>query len=1367
MTEENGRTHPLGDNLGEAAFVGNMTSPIPLEAILSYPLFWTSSTLLNFVRDAHNCIKDDSNEAFVQLRESMDADLEAVKVIKKDWVEVLDESHWKILKQEGSKAKTQKGRLKSVRQTKSGPYVIQLIRLIRNKSEHFGDFGEDEKNTLGWFTNGQFDQHKFVVYWIEMFPRLLPFMWINFHKFKDADLKLKEYYLSHSSHEKNLRMNLSLGSLVTELIRTLNVHKENGCLLKRYTCEITRPGYNKSQLTVEFRTLNPLIMSMMSWAHTLKIEINKLSICSTWIDHSSNDGSVTEEKTIFNFNKEDEVNDCDWSKPLTLLVGTNLDEKLVMKCLSCEEDEALPENVIFLTSNRNTIIVPDIPKLVRDICQQNPSINIQEWKFNFCELSPAKQIEVLERNVVFQNKNVVFQSLLPKSILEEVQVNPSLLNWVDGEFLHELLTDKTPSLFGDILVQDSEFYIVRRIVSRGSTITSKALRQKSADVFLVTNISLDLLRSLSKSEEVGVELPFNQSELTRRIFWAERESDLQEFWDNYIPPEPKQKKRNFHFLKFTGEDSFQWLGTRGSVKLLQEQKFLDKTTSPLLEDEFLSQIINQRTTLPVVIADKPGMGKSWLLKSLSEKLSQLENHFVILIPMNNFIKTLFHSKENLQKVLTKAAIIETISKFVATTTAETRLLQLWSEMDGSGSQIKCELMFDGLDEVTKHKQEAKEVLKILCQECPHFRLWITVRDQMLAELEQLLSILGNKIVPFEQTDQIRFLHNFWQKGLCVEEGSVEDEVLLKFAEQNTISLLQDDVNKSAFTNEIAGIPLQCRMVAEVYQDHVKQFLQNQRDNNNHNTASLFRNVSLTELYRKMIDKKLEEYLRRGNPNLDLTQGFVDFVRLGAKKVHWYLAIKLLFSECWADKFRLVLINGVKKQTINDIFEFGLVQKQEPLTFVHRTFAEYFIALFTFEIATSTIELDPWSQESYAKFVAETVLDVVSEPFAHDKDKASIIDTAIFKFPVICYFLNTMLENCSKFDNILINSVCQNCHDFQNDLKFECKKSVLLAAVRSDFLHIFKLLFKSLDCKEREELFEKNADYHEFILSVSVRCSSVPFFKYICSVLEDWYREFKNAEYKISKELLYTAIRKGRYKIVKFLVEDKGFGPGTWVELQNSDKDKFSLLHHCLKKSRTDKRSVLDEKMRIIGFLARLDSSILELRDVKGRTPLLLPIDASIMLKRKLVHYGADVNAVGDKYKNTGLHWHCFSMFKGAISPEVYHQMLERFTEENFLRINSISGGNTPLHCAVRTYFDELKHESLVLFKEKGADFNILDGNGNTVLHAAINRDCHPEFIKKLITLGACTKIKNGKGQDALALAESKNSELASLIRNYY
>ena len=422
---------------------------------------------------------------------------------------------------------------------------------------------------------------------------------------------------------------------------------------------------------------------------------------------------------------------------------------------------------------------------------------------------------------------------------------------------------------------------------------------------------------------------------------------------------------NVHLVVKDKPGKLVWQASQGSLGTLR--KYIDThsshTYTPMDLDKLLEQAQHQKL---VLISDPAGMGKSTALTHLSRQMKKkFPNSWVLRIDLNNHTDEL----ENLKK--------GTIDKEKATEFVSKKLLKLKTEFDlklfehcsEQRQKIRIVLMLDGFDEISP--DYGKTVIDLLrtLKSMSVLEFWVTTRPHLRQELENNLQQLSYTLEPFSKENQVEFLKKFWrQRDWFTEVGNGKkgkDKHKLRTYAKELIEKLSTSLSDR--DKEFTGIPLQCRMLAEAFDDKVKTFC-----DSSDSVPDLPSKLDLLALYGLFINSKYDIYIgekfRIPLTNVIAKKKREKFVK-EAEDFHQGLAKQILFP---GEKEILKIIDNstFSDEEVTEMSRIGIVQVnfEDKLHFIHRSFAEYYVANFVVNQMTKAPSPSPQIQHFVLKVV---------------------------------------------------------------------------------------------------------------------------------------------------------------------------------------------------------------------------------------------------------------------------------------------------------------------------------------------------------------------------------------------------------------
>ena len=587
--------------------------------------------------------------------------------------------------------------------------------------------------------------------------------------------------------------------------------------------------------------------------------------------------------------------------PLLLSVGTTY-----LLLMACDNNQLLDEEGEMVRNLFNTIrqnkslkfilITPAHSSTVHFLQQIytetfSKGVVTRNEQLKWCDLTPVSQEKLIEKQVTFQGAKIS---------------------------LKELMSAASPAT---------------NFLPLGALLEGKEL--KFADPVPISN---------SWSEEYYIGRAFcRQIAIKQDIVWDKLK---QKFGDLLASSEQEFKQlcqlypnSNVHWLENDKPGELLWQQSQGSLETLRGYINTETTNTYTADDldKLLEEAEHQKMML---ISDTAGMGKSTVLTHLSKQIKhKFPTKWVVRINLTDHTDAL------------KALKKEQIDKEKAIEFVSERLLKLEPGLEMELFKQCCEekqklriiIMLDGFDEISpSYKDTVIDLLQALRHTAVE-QLWVTTRPDLRKELEDKLQQLSYTLEPFSEENQVEFLKKFWGlKGWFTvldskEEMQVETKLQNCAKELINISKLVSD--KDA---EITGIPLQTRILAEAFVEEIRQIFQSVES-----IPSLPTNLDLLGLYERFIDRKCYVYLGEKIKNPTDKEAEKKQKKMLLKFVredHQLLALEMLFSE---EQLAQLQINNHCTFSAEELTSIGIVQKsyEGKLQFIHRTFADYYVAEF--------------------------------------------------------------------------------------------------------------------------------------------------------------------------------------------------------------------------------------------------------------------------------------------------------------------------------------------------------------------------------------------------------------------------------------
>ncbi|XP_065649284.1 uncharacterized protein LOC136078150 [Hydra vulgaris] len=577
------------------------------------------------------------------------------------------------------------------------------------------------------------------------------------------------------------------------------------------------------------------------------------------------------------------------------------------------------------------------------------------------ELNISLKIK-MEKPLTWLNFSVKYQEELlnrPFVIFQEQKEGTSLMSlkrdkdW--GEFIH---SNKDPNFLMQLINNDN--IKIDSIFPRGFDESHYINRvfiyqvEIETEIFAKKNNEDDLWAISNTDKETFSRLISDGSEIR---FYHERDPEKEKPNKFIIIDDPvaekfeqlcqQYPKFNIYGLKYKPDKkTLKWKKSQGSVSELF--KFVSKSHTKEYDEIKMLQKTNNHKV--VIISDTAGMGKSTVLTKLYHLIrSKSPNLWLFRIDLNDYTKKLFEIKDKNALNVAKNDKIKEVFKFMSNNLYEANslkqnLFMYYCQNDTNIS--KMVIMFDGFDEISPdYKKVVLDMVQVLSQSAVK-QIWVTTRPNMLNFVADGLNQFAFTLKPFSTNDQQNFLINFWNKNILESNNNSEDQDRLK----EFVKLLTESFAKSIHDNayEFTGIPLQTKMLAEVFEKPCIKFLKSKDDKPN-----LPNSFKIFELYENFFKKKHEVFLdekikidssKPGIPNKLLYEEFIKSYQIIA--LHTIFNTKINEKHLLSNKSQKKIksfIDGIKKGKQNH----GIIDQiiEDKPHFIHRTYAEYLVARF--------------------------------------------------------------------------------------------------------------------------------------------------------------------------------------------------------------------------------------------------------------------------------------------------------------------------------------------------------------------------------------------------------------------------------------
>lgn len=329
----------------------------------------------------------------------------------------------------------------------------------------------------------------------------------------------------------------------------------------------------------------------------------------------------------------------------------------------------------------------------------------------------------------------------------------------------------------------------------------------------------------------------------------------------------------------------------------------------------IDAIINEvKQSNVAILSGIAGTGKTAVLKQVAKRLKgNFPSHWVSYVELKLHIDKFMSSSTSSFAEFATELVSSKPNKFDR---------EIFKQMFEQG---KVFLLLDGLDEICPTDKEIFLSYLTKFQAGRGNQLWVATRPRLQSELEETVGVCAFQISPFDQIEQIQFLLNCW--NLNNETNQLSEQIALSFIEK--LNLLIKD------SESFIGIPMLLKNFAETYK---------YRD-----TRVILNNFNLYSLYKECVGRMISVWRfekgslsRRDQDQVD-SSGSTDNVH----SIHQKIALKYLLSHD-IKKFKLNVSYDETVWSNELLSRIGLVRFQPKTAkpqFLHRTFAEFFLAQF--------------------------------------------------------------------------------------------------------------------------------------------------------------------------------------------------------------------------------------------------------------------------------------------------------------------------------------------------------------------------------------------------------------------------------------
>ncbi|XP_023311846.1 uncharacterized protein LOC108905886 [Anoplophora glabripennis] len=670
----------------------------------------------------------------------------------------------------------------------------------------------------------------------------------------------------------------------------------------------------------------------------------------------------------------------------------------------------------------------------------------------------------------------------------------------------------------------------------------------------------------------------------------------------------------------------------------------------------------------MLISDIAGMGKTTILTKVAVAIKDENPHlWVIRINLNAYTKILNDSLRKYRKTIRVTELLNSKEH----TKLSNRFEKLVFSMNG-----KVVLLLDGVDEISPDYTGLIFGLLAHCQEAPNFaKIFVTTRPHITERLKGILRVRPLTMLPFTRSNQVDFLTKYWTYNFQLNDA--DKDKCERYAEALIDKMSLWIKSYGYWENQFTALPLQVRMLAEIFQENIwRNESEDWKGCKEHLTGDdpepkLPEKFNIARLYDMFIEKKREVFIVKGNPsgntaaNLALVDQFDESLCY-----HRNLALEIVLRESELDLFANCCKSD--KNMKEYALKIGIVQKSsDEFQFVHRTFAEYFVAdCILRELQSRSPNL------AFQRFLIDEIL------------RRS-------KFAVVRVFLDRFLQRVVDF-------FPANIFKCYKSFAYKTDSNLLLKLAGEGCVATLRLVLKSVDFKI---ITGKDINVGDWRVKVKLKKSNA---------LNDLQVLTRKAGVNVKDENgdtpLHHAVKRGHWEMTKYLIEQ-----GADVNIRNHDRS--TALHFAASLGH----------LEIVKYLVGLGVDV-GIRDNYGRTALHLAAQRSELdVIKYFVKDDTDLS-IKDRRESTALHfatgWKYRTMFYlqevnitvDSVNADVQRNELntEKYLAESGVEVVKDDKGSTALHLA--SEWGKLNIAKYLV--ERGVDVNDRTSDGRTALHFA-------------------------------------------------
>lgn len=688
-------------------------------------------------------------------------------------------------------------------------------------------------------------------------------------------------------------------------------------------------------------------------------------------------------------------------------------------------------------------------------------------------------------------------------------------------------------------------------------------------------------------------------------------------------------------------------------------------------DELRSKIKNTLDNKVVILTAPPGMGKSSVFANLAQKIKESDPSLWV------YKINLISLQETLNDIKNKSTIKDSEKNFENEKQNLIAFLECALELNGELEkkvfkeyleESKIVLMFDGIDEISpKFEDVVIKIVKTFKNISKPKQLFVSTRPRKTI-LEDINDTLDCELQPFSNEDQKEFFENFWK----TTTSDFDDNYFRKF-----VDVLLRNFNNTIIENDgkFLGIALHTMMIATTFKETFHDFCISKSNEISDELIQKIQNLlKLSTLFKEFVRVKIFDVLAGDKNNTimsNINQDVWDEYFENLIEKLQLLSLNSLFEY---DKFKSLLtendlkkLNEIKTKFEKDGEKSGIVQQINEGTpiFIHKTFAEYFLANFIID--------------AFIKNNEQT--ERVEYFFLYDILQGEHI--------VICHFINELLSDEIR-EKLKKREIKHIIETLDGD--------ILYIAIKNKWENIVKILIEN-DVDMNYTDHSGNSIFH--LESVTEN-----------GILESIIKKFKN-EPALLKNLIQSKNQNGETPFLEAIKTRKKTIVEIWIEklyqldilkdgMNAENNEGYTVLHCAVRNEKNPILQLVLKTFEDIKIDPEIFKTIIRKKSNNGKTPLLEAatrdnFDNFKILFEKLrqINILEEEFFLEDNWSNNILHLGLLSR-NNFILQHVLNELNKYGEVTKTMFRNKNIEGETPLLFAVRLRCNNLDNVKLLI-----------------------------------------------------------------------